>query len=594
MHSSGSRLCRYARLQRPPRIITCLLSSLLIAVAYADALAEQAAAVTPGAAPPRPSTSKAVAAGPAGVMPRPTALALQAEADRVDALKAMLPSVVAIFARADQEGGGGSGVLISPEGLGLSNFHVVADFLDSRRGFGALADGRIYPLHVLGIDPGGDIVLFQLEGRRDFQPAILGDSDRLRIGMPVAAIGNPFLLAEDYVPTISVGIISGLHRYQEGQGNLLEYADCIQVSTSINPGNSGGPLFDLRGPLIGINGRASFEERGRVNVGLGYAVTINQIKRFLPGLRAGLLCEHGTLGATVSAAGDSLVFNAIQDFSPAEKAGIQLGDELLAVNDRPLRTPNDFNNVISILPANWPTRLTIRRAGQTHTLTARLERLPAKLEGQYLPERAVNVAEQRRILERYAEAELGVTWRAWSAGGATRTDVTAILREAVTGAAKPDATTAPAEAPKAGARAGEGDVAARVHDANTRAAAAGPQAAQAPKPSLDDIVALLQPLWRGDLLEGETRAIGGDECAGRLVAVIERQTPGGRRLRWKFDWDSGEWLAGASGDEQEPERMLIELNGRVTRDGARLPARWKITAAGAAPVEIELAAEGVK
>ena len=97
--------------------------------------------------------------------------------------------------------------------------------------------------------------MFKLEGKQRFDYAALGDSNTLRVGQPVAAMGNPFVLAEDNQPTITLGIISGLHRYQEGQGNLLEYADCIQVSTSINPGNSGGPLFDLEGCVIGINGR---------------------------------------------------------------------------------------------------------------------------------------------------------------------------------------------------------------------------------------------------------------------------------------------------------------------------------------------------
>jgi S1-C subfamily serine protease len=82
-------------------------------------------------------------------------------------------------------------------------------------------------------------------------------------------------------PSISAGIVSGVHRYQFPSGTILEYADCIQVDAAINPGNSGGGLFDAAGRLIGVNGRASFEKRGRVNVGVGYAISANQLRNFL-------------------------------------------------------------------------------------------------------------------------------------------------------------------------------------------------------------------------------------------------------------------------------------------------------------------------
>ena len=91
-----------------------------------------------------------------------------------------------------------------------------------------------------------------------------------------------------------------MHRYQYPAGTLLEYTDCIQTDAAINPGNSGGPLFDAEGRLIGINGRGSFEKRGRVNVGVGYAISINQIKNFLGRLKSGRIVDHATLGARVA------------------------------------------------------------------------------------------------------------------------------------------------------------------------------------------------------------------------------------------------------------------------------------------------------
>src|SRR4029078_13213371 len=99
----------------------------------------------------------------------------------------------------------------------------------------------------------------------------LGDSDKLRAGDWSLAMGNPFLLATDFTPTVTFGLISGVHLYQYPAGTLLEYTDCIQIDTSINPGNSGGPLFNMNAELVGINGRISLEKRGRVKCGGGYA-----------------------------------------------------------------------------------------------------------------------------------------------------------------------------------------------------------------------------------------------------------------------------------------------------------------------------------
>src|SRR2546421_8510837 len=112
-------------------------------------------------------------------------------------------------------------------------------------------------------------------------------------------MGNPFLLAPDSTPTVTFGLMSGVHRYQYPAGTILEYTDCIQIDTSINPGNSGGPLFNMDGELIGINGRGSFEKRGRVNSGGGYAISINQIKNFMGQLKAGLDTDHASLGAEI-------------------------------------------------------------------------------------------------------------------------------------------------------------------------------------------------------------------------------------------------------------------------------------------------------
>src|SRR5229473_1611434 len=209
---------------------------------------------------------------------------LEDEAKRVAVIEKIKPTVAAVFAPGGQ--GGGTGVVISKDGYALTNFHVVA-------GSGpvmqcGLPDGVFYDAVVVGTDQVGDVALLKLlpkkEGK-DFPYAPLGNSDNVKPGDWSLALGNPFLLATDFTPTVTFGLISGVHRYQypEGSKGLLEYTDCIQFDTSINPGNSGGPLFNLDGEVIGINGRGSFDKRGRINSGVGYAISINQIKNFMGG-----------------------------------------------------------------------------------------------------------------------------------------------------------------------------------------------------------------------------------------------------------------------------------------------------------------------
>lgn len=510
----------------------------------------------------------ALATGPpapaAGDQP-PTALdVVRAAEDRRGAMLARLaPSIVCIFP--DREAAaGGSGVIIDPGGYGLTNFHVIAPCLESRRGYGGLADGQLYPLEVLGIDPGGDIAMFKLEGKQRFDHAALGDSDQLHVGQWVAALGNPFALSADYTPTVTVGVISGLHRYQYGQGNLLEYADCIQVSTSINPGNSGGPVVDMDGRVVGIAGRGSFAQRGRVNVGLGYAVSVNQIKRFLPALRAGRLCRHGTLGATVQPAADDLIFGAVQAFSPAEQAGVELGDVLLAVNGRPVRTPNEYNNAMAVLPADWPVVLALRRNGRSCSVRTRLEPLPLRDMPVLIPDRAQNLAAVLRVFELYAEHDrrgaaqrfAAVTFDVRLATAGTRTN-TIELRVVETGTASLN-----------------------WHDPDDRSP---PDAFVCREWS-----GIIGPLlWRPQF-DHTWELVGGDEVAGRIVSVVEQRLDAARRIRWKFDLDSHELAQVALGDAQQAEATIWTSGGRRTFDQWQWPAVWhRSSASGEVEIHVE-------
>lgn len=294
---------------------------------------------------------------------------LKAQRERVEVVKKVRPTVVAIFGAGGR--GGGSGVLISPDGYALSNYHVTSGAGNAMKC--GLDNGKLYDAVIVGLDMTGDVALLKLLGRDDFPYAEMGDSDNVRVGDWTFAMGNPFLLATDFTPTVTYGIVSGTNRYQYPAGTLLEYADCIQIDASINPGNSGGPLFNAEGQLIGINGRGSFEKRGRVNVGVGYAISINQIKNFMGGLKSGRLVDHATLGATVSTDADGMVVvNDILETSDAYRRGLRIGDEIVRFGGRPIQTVNAFKNVLGIFPRHWRVPLTYRRDGETFDVMVRL------------------------------------------------------------------------------------------------------------------------------------------------------------------------------------------------------------------------------
>ncbi len=316
----------------------------------------------------------ALAAAPP-MSPEELARVKAAEAARTRAIESVYGAVVAVYGPTTDRGGG-SAVLYDEQGFALTNHHVVR--AAGRAGKAGLADGGVYDWEAIGVDPGGDVAVIRLKGRPKFPVAPLGDSRTVHVGDWAMAMGNPFVLAEDFKPTVTLGIVSGIERFQpgEGGGRTLVYGNCIQFDTSINPGNSGGPLFDLSGRVIGINGRGSFEERGRVNVGVGYAISIEQIKNFLPDLLGTKVCQHATLDATFRDDEGRVICNEINEDSAVAKLGLGLGDQLLAFDGLRIRTSNQYLNLITTYPAEWPVSVTFRKGADEKTVWLRLRALP--------------------------------------------------------------------------------------------------------------------------------------------------------------------------------------------------------------------------
>ena len=293
---------------------------------------------------------------------------LDAQAQRLAAIKKVQPAVVAVCMHGGQ--GGGSGVVISADGYALTNFHVVQPTGPLMQC--GLADGVLYDAVLVGLDKVGDVALIKLlaegEGqavpvRRRWATATRSRPATGRWRWATRSRWPP--TSRRPSPSAWSAACTATSR-PEGKG-LLEYTDCIQIDTSINPGNSGGPLFNMKGELIGINGRGSFEKRGRVNSGVGYAISINQIKNFLGHLHAGLDTDHATLGAAVETATEDaplaqMVVRQILDESrrvpPRPRSE---GDQLVDFAGRPMTSTNQYKNILGIYPKDWRLPLTVRR-----------------------------------------------------------------------------------------------------------------------------------------------------------------------------------------------------------------------------------------
>ena len=236
----------------------------------------------------------------------------------------------------------GSGVIVSKEGHILTNFHVVANVDEV---LVQLNDGRApFPARIIGGDEATDIAVIKIDAR-NLRYLPLGDSDTVKVGQLVFAIGNPFGLQE----TVTKGIISATGRVTDEYG--IEY---FQTEAVINPGNSGGPLINIRGEIIGINTAIGNYSGSGTWQGVGFAIPSNIVRRAMDGIIKTGRVARGYLGVAIDPLTPELaeqfgipsqtgvVVRSITPGSPAQKAGLQPGDILVAINGQPIKGARDL------------------------------------------------------------------------------------------------------------------------------------------------------------------------------------------------------------------------------------------------------------
>ncbi len=306
-----------------------------------------------------------------------------------------------MFMRAVPQEGSGSGFVYDAQGHIITNYHVIENASEIVVN---LANGDAYAATLVGADPTNDLAVIRIDAGENLPPPVsLGDSDKLRVGQFVVAIGNPFGQGQ----TLTTGVISALGRVIQSPQDNRFIGEAIQTDAAINPGNSGGPLLDLQGRVIGVN--SQIISPSGASAGIGFAVSANTVRRIIPDLIARGYYPHPWLGtemlplsasiadtfrqANINIPVDSglLVINAVKG-GPADKAGIRGGNEVVqfgryripvggdiitAINGRPI---NDYKDLTVYLETQTvvgdTVQVTVLRDGQEMTFAVTLEERP--------------------------------------------------------------------------------------------------------------------------------------------------------------------------------------------------------------------------
>jgi len=267
----------------------------------------------------------------------------------------------------------GSGVLVRADGVVVTNNHVIRN---SQEITVVLADRREFEATLLGSDERTDLAVLKIDTGKQALPTLpLGDSDALEVGDMVLALGNPFGVGQ----TVTMGIVSALARTGVG---LSDYRSFIQTDAAINPGNSGGALVDLKGQLVGINSEIYSQSGG--SVGIGFAIPANMVKVVVASITSGGKTQRPWLGAGGQpVTGDmfqslkldhpeGVLISTIHKDSPAEAAGLKVGDVVTAINGKQVDDAEALRFRIAMLPVGGTATLSVMRNGEPLSLQTKL------------------------------------------------------------------------------------------------------------------------------------------------------------------------------------------------------------------------------
>src|SRR5437867_4055998 len=277
--------------------------------------------------------------------------------------------------RPQQQRSLGSGVIIDASGIALTNAHVVERATDIEV---VTAEGKKHRAKLVGLDKRTDLAVLRLQGGGPYPAAVLGDSDRVKVGDWVLAIGSPFGLQQ----TVTAGIISAKGR-SIGQG---PFDDFLQTDAAINPGNSGGPLVNMSGEVVGIN--SAILSRSGGNVGIGFSIPSNMAKRIYTELHAKGKVTRGWLGVSIQPmtpelakgfglkeAKGVLISDVVQD-SPADRAGIAAGDIVTEFDKKKVETPQDLQKAVALTAPGKGVPLKVWRDKGEKTLEIKIGETP--------------------------------------------------------------------------------------------------------------------------------------------------------------------------------------------------------------------------
>jgi serine protease Do len=267
----------------------------------------------------------------------------------------------------------GSGVIVDSKGIILTNNHVIAKAQDITV---TLSDGRDFKADIVGSDPESDLGVLQLRGDVEgLKPIAYGDSDALRLGDVVLAIGNPFGVGQ----TVTMGIVSAKGRADVG---IVDYEDFIQTDAAINPGNSGGALVDMQGKLVGIN-TAILSRTGGYQ-GIGFAIPSNMASRVADSLQSYGKVVRGWLGVLIQdidqhladalglSSSKGVLIGDVNVGGPADKGGMKRGDVVLRINGQAVNSTGKLRNMVANAGARTQVKIELWRDGTKHTLNIKL------------------------------------------------------------------------------------------------------------------------------------------------------------------------------------------------------------------------------